>query len=89
MRAVADWVVEVNEGVVEATRQGVAWWHAFSLRFQHTDRIRYAKEPCIVGGVCEVACEDQADAEWLAAQMVDEHGLPRTAVRAKRSGGPR
>lgn len=87
MTAMADWVVEVNEGVVEASRQGAQWWLLFTTRYQRTDRIRYTTQPCVVGGVAEVACGDRAEAEWLAGQMVDAHGLPRTAVRARRSGG--
>lgn len=83
----ADYVVEVNEGVVEATRQGVDWWNLFRARFAHTDRIRDTKQACIVGGLCEVACDSREDADWLASAMVAEHGLPRTAVRVKVAAG--
>jgi hypothetical protein len=77
------YVVEVNEGVVEASRQGVTWWHLYRARFDHTGRIRQAKEPCIVGGIAEVTCDSQEDARWLADHMVEHGGLPRTAVRVK------
>ena len=81
------YVVEVNEGVVEATRQGVGWWHLFRARFARTDRIRDTKPACIVGGLCEVACDSREDADWLASTMVAEHGLPKTAVRVKVAAG--
>lgn len=76
-------VVEVNEGTVEASQQGIEWWDMFTRRFSDTGRLVYTKQPCIVGGVVEVACASKDDATWLAAQMVDVHGLPRTAVRVK------
>ncbi|WP_328344915.1 hypothetical protein [Micromonospora sp. NBC_00421] len=79
----ADYVVEVNEGVVEASRQGVDWWIAFRVRFKGTGRIVDTKPACVIGGVCEVVCDSRADAEWLAASMVQDHGLPKTAVRVK------
>lgn len=79
----ADYVVEVNEGVVEASQQGAEWWILFRLRHRHTDRIRETKPACVVGGVCEVACDGREDAEWLAGSMVADHGLPATAVRVK------
>lgn len=78
-----DYVVEVNEGVVEASRWGVAWWHMFSRMHSNTGRLTYTKQPCIIGGVVEVACDSKDDAEWLAGQMVDVHGMPKTAVRVK------
>jgi hypothetical protein len=78
--------VVVNEGVVEASRQGVDWWMVFRLRFEGSDRIREVKPACVVGGVAEVACDDQEGADWLAAHMVEHGGLPRTAVKVKRGG---
>lgn len=81
-------VVEVNEGVIEATRQGVTWWTAFRTRFKSTDRIRETKPACIVGGTVEVACDSQADAQWLADHMVEHGGVPRTAVRVRTATPP-
>ncbi|AYF29290.1 hypothetical protein CSH63_17825 [Micromonospora tulbaghiae] len=77
------YVVEVNEGVIEASRQGVDWWLVFRARYATSGRLRETKPACIVGGLIEVACDDRDDADWLAAHMVDHGGLPRTAVRVK------
>jgi len=84
----AAYVVEVNEGVIEASRQGIEWWRTFRHIFGEEGRIVETKAACVVGGVVEVACDDQPHAEWLAAQMVERHGLPRTAVRVKRPASP-
>jgi hypothetical protein len=77
-------VVEVNEGVVEASRRGVEWWHLYRSRFNGTGRIVETKPGCIVGGLAEVACGSRDDAEWLAGHMVDR-GLPQSAVRIKKA----
>lgn len=76
-------MVEVNEGVVEVTRQGIDWRIVFRARFHNTGRIRETKPACIVGGLCEVACDSREDADWLAGSMVETHGLPKSAVRVK------
>lgn len=76
-------VVEVNEGKVEASRQGVDWWLLFRARFRGTGRIRATKAACIVGGLAEVACDSRDDADWLAQSMVQDHGMPKSAVRVK------
>ena len=81
-------VVEVNEGVVDASGQGTDWWHLFLLRHRGTDRIRETIAGCIVGGKSEVACDDKDSADWLAAHMVEHGGLPRTAVRVKTATHP-
>lgn len=80
-------VVQVDEGKVEASRQGVEWWHLFAARYRPTGRLVETKPPCVVGGTVEVACDDREHADWLAAHMVDHGGLPRTAVRAKVAAG--
>lgn len=80
----ATYVVEVNEGVVEATTQGAIWWHTFRARFEGSGRLRETKRPCVIGGVVEVACDDQEHAKSLAATMVDVGKLPRGAVRVRR-----
>lgn len=79
----AAYVVEVDEGKVEASRQGVNWWLLFRARFATSGRLRETKPACIVGGLVEVACDDRDGADWLAAHMVDFGGLPSTAVRVK------
>lgn len=85
------YVVEVDEGKVEASRQGVGWWMVFRRRFDGTGRLRETRPACIVGGTVEVACDDREHADWLAGHMVEQGGLPRTAVRVKAaaSGGAR
>lgn len=75
-------VVEVNEAVVEASRQGVDWWVLFAHRFRDTGRLVYVKGPCVIGGVVQVACDDKSHAADLAALML-EQGMPRTAVTVK------
>ena len=81
----SSYVVEVNEGVVDITRRGSDWWDMFRIRFRDTDRIRDTKPGAVVGGLAEVTCDDREHADWLAAHMVEHGGLPRTAVRVKRS----
>lgn len=71
--------VEVNEGAVEITQQGIRWWSMF--RAYLCDRIRETKPGCIVSGKVEVDCESQDHAAWLAEHMVKAGGLPRTAVK--------
>ncbi len=83
MTAHKNFVVEVNEGVVEASRQGVDWWCAFVSRFRGTDRIRETIAPCIIGGTSEVSCDSRQDADELAAYMINQQGFPRSAVRVK------
>lgn len=78
-------VVEVNEGVVDATRRGAEWWLLYRRRFNGTGRIRETKPGCIVGGLAEVACGNRSDADWLADHMVDVGGLPQSAVRVKQA----
>lgn len=82
-------VVEVNEGVVDASRQGAEWWHLYRARYARIGRIRETVPGCIVGGKSEVTCDDQEHADWLAKHMVDHGGLPRTAVRVKVRRGAR
>ena len=79
------YVVEVNEGIVDITRQGAAWWNLYRLRFRGTDRIRETKSPCIVGGLAEVACDSREEADWLAAHMVEHGGLPQSAVKVRKA----
>lgn len=76
-----EWVVEVNECRVLATRAGSAWWVLYRLRmdFRITD-----VKVSLGGNLAHVACEDEGEARWLAASMVDDHGLPAKAVKAKR-----
>jgi hypothetical protein len=81
------YVVEVNEGVVEATRQGVTWWYMHRRRFEASGKLRETKAACVVGGVVELGPYDREDAEFMAGHMVESGGMPRTAVKVKRGGG--
>jgi hypothetical protein len=76
-------VVEVNEGVIDITQQGATYWHWFRAIYDRAGRLRETKAACIVGGLVEVACDDDEHAKWLAAHMVENGGIPRTAVRVK------
>jgi hypothetical protein len=75
------WVVEVNECRVFATRAGSAWWSLYRLHmdFRMTDIV-----VSLGGNLVHVACDDEDEARWLASSMVDNHGLPPKAVKAKR-----
>jgi hypothetical protein len=77
------YVVEVKEGVVEASQQGVEWWTMFTTRFLGTGRIVYTTQPSVSGGIAEVACDTRYDTDELAVFMVEHCGLPKTAVRVK------
>lgn len=79
------YVVEVNEGVVEATTRGADWWYTFRSRFEDTGRIHETKRSCVIGGVVEVACDDEEHATSLADTMVEVGELPRGAVCVKRA----
>lgn len=80
-------MVEVNEGAVEASSPaGANWWWKFRSRFEGTGgRLRQTKQPCVIGGVVEVACDDKEHAESLAATMVNVGKLPRGAVKVRRA----
>lgn len=79
------YVVEVNEGKVEAASSaGAIWWHTFRSRFEGTGRLNETKPACMIGGVVEVMCDDKEHAESLATTMVEVGKLPRGAVRVKR-----
>ena len=75
-------VVEVNEVQVFATGRGADWWTTFLLAYRTTSRITIV-DICLGGAICHVACDSRDDAVWLAATMVDEHGLPKSAVKVR------
>jgi hypothetical protein len=75
-------VVEVNEIRVFATRRGADWWAWFLLAYRSTDRITVVAVS-LGGAICHVACDSRDHAVWLATSMVDQHGLPKSAVRAR------
>lgn len=78
----ATYVVEVNECRVFATTSGAHWWTLFRLRFDPIGRITDTVVS-LGGNLCEVACEDRAEADWLAEHMV-RNGLPASAIRVRR-----
>lgn len=80
------WCVEVKDIVVMSTRQGMDWWLFYRRRFEAMGRITTIPGTVTPqGDHCRVACDDREDAEWLAGHMVTFGGLPRTAVKARRS----
>jgi hypothetical protein len=81
-------VVEVNETKVFATGRGAEWWATFLIAHHRTDRIT-AVDMSIGGGIWHIACHDAQHAQQMATAMVEQHGLPRTAVRTRvlRDGG--
>jgi hypothetical protein len=94
--AIADrrFVVEVNEAKIHFTATGAGPWELFRLHQRDSGRILDVPGWVPGGTLALVACTDQADAEWLAAHLIDGGGLPRTAVRVRAlpimtvTGGP-
>lgn len=77
-------VIEVNEGVVEASQQGVGWWYLHRQRFVASGKLRQVKAPCFIGGVIAIGPYDQEDAEFMAEHMVNSGGMPASAVKVKK-----
>lgn len=82
------YVVEVNEGKVEATCMGVDWWILYRHRADQAGRIVETKPACIIAGTVEITCDDQDHATWLADSMVQQHGMPKSAVKVKLATTP-
>lgn len=78
------YVVEVSEGVVETSRQGIDWWTYYVAIYKDSSRMTGLDTGCIVGGLVQVACDSSDDAHWLAEHMVNFGGLPQSAVKVKR-----
>lgn len=78
-------VVEVNEGIVEASRQGVDWWQLHRQRLAASGKLHEVVPACVVGGTVELGLYAEDDARFMANHMVDVGGMPRTAVRVKRA----
>jgi hypothetical protein len=83
METEIDWGVFVNEISIFATRQGIGWWVDFLARYERTGRM-VCLAPTTSGNLWHVACDSKDDAELLALMMIEEHGLPKCAVKAKR-----
>lgn len=79
------YVVEVNEGVIEASRMGCDWWYARRPAFVASGKLREIVPPCLIAGRVEIGPYDEDDARFMAEHMVDTGGMPRTAVRVKRA----
>lgn len=77
-------VIEVNEGVVEASQMGCDWWYARPA-FVASGKLRDVKPPGLIGGVIALGPYDEDDARFMADHMVESGGMPRTAVRVKRA----
>jgi hypothetical protein len=78
-------VIEVNEGVVEASRQGVDWWQLHRQRLASSGKLRETKAACVVGGVVELGPYAEDDAQFMAEHMVTAGGMPKSAVKVKRA----
>lgn len=82
-------VVEVNEGIVEASRQGADWWQLHRQRFAASGKLREVvtagATACVVGGTVELGPYAEDDARFMADHMVGVGGMPRTALRVKRT----
>lgn len=78
-------VIEVNEGVVEATRQGIDFWFAHRPRFVASGKLTETVAACVIGGRVELGPYQEDDARFMADHMI-EHGMPKSAVRVKRAG---
>jgi len=78
------YVVEVNEGVVEASQMGCDWWYARRSAFVASGKLRDVKPAGLIGGVVALGPYDEDDAQFMAGHMVESGGLPRTAVCVKR-----
>ncbi len=59
------YVVEVNEGATEATRQGIDWWELYRKRYEGTGRITETTPGCIVGGQVPALDGDQHVHLWV------------------------
>ena len=77
------YVVEVDEGKVEATRRGADWWLLHRQRFEASGKLREVVPACMVGGVVELGPYERDDAEFMAEHMVNVGGMPDSAVKAK------
>lgn len=77
-------VVEVNEGVIEATRQGIDFWFLHRPRFVASGKLVETVAACVIGGKVELGPYDEEDAQFMAEHMI-ENGMPKTAVRIKRA----
>lgn len=75
--------VRVQETRVFATERGRDWWLAFSEVYERTDRITFVSLS-LGGAVCDVACDDEEHARWLAQHM-EVQGIPKSALKVIRS----
>jgi hypothetical protein len=81
----SEFVVEVNEGVIEATRQGSAWWQLYRERFVASGTLREVKAAFVVGGVVHLGPYKRDVADFMAEHMVQAGGVPASAVKVKRA----
>lgn len=81
------YIVEVNEGILEATRMGCDWWYARRPAFVASGKLRETVPPCLIAGRIEIGPYDEDDARFMAEHMVESGGLPKSAVRVKQQKG--
>jgi hypothetical protein len=78
------YVVEVNEGVVEASCMGVTWWYDRRPLLEQSGKLRDVKPACLIAGVVEISCDNKEDAEFMARHMIEVGGMPASAVKVKK-----
>lgn len=83
------YIVEVNEGVVEASQMGCDWWYARRPAFVASGKLRDIKDDCLIAGTIALGPYGRDDADFMAAHMVEAGGLPKNAVRVKALRSPR
>lgn len=78
------YVVEINEGKIEVSRQGADFWHLHRQRFVASGQLAETTPACFVGGLAELGPWDRETADFMADHMITSGGMPKTAVRVKR-----
>ena len=79
------YVVQVNEGAIEASQMGCDWWYIRRPAFVASGTLRDVKPAGLIAGVIEIGPYDRQDAEFMANHMVESGGIPRSAVRVIRA----
>lgn len=79
----SEYVIEVNEGTVEATGQGADWWQTHRPRLVASGKLRETVPAFVIGGRVELGPYEQDDAEFMAGHMVAAGGMPASAVKVK------
>lgn len=79
------YVIEVNEGVIEASQMGCDWWYARRPAFVASGKLRDVKDAHLIAGTVALGPYDEDNARFMAAHMVETGGVPQSAVKVKRA----